>query len=60
MGKQNVRQVSCRVPNLDEESDMLEWAGVSFGQDFNYKLSKSIKVTKLNLLIHNDCRDLLP
>lgn len=31
------------MPNLDEEADMLEWAGVSFGQDFTYKLSKSMK-----------------
>lgn len=23
---------------------MLEWAGISFGEDFTYKLSKSIKV----------------
>lgn len=33
---------------------MLEWAGVSFGEDFTYKLSKSIKVTQIlySLLIH--------
>jgi hypothetical protein len=29
---------------LDEEAQMLEWAGISFGDDFSYKLGKSIKV----------------
>lgn len=24
---------------------MLEWAGISFGEDFTYKLSKSLKVS---------------
>jgi len=28
---------------LDEEAQMLEWAGISFGDDFSYKLGKSIK-----------------
>lgn len=31
MAKQSVKSIKARVPNLDEESDMLEWAGVSFG-----------------------------
>lgn len=38
-------QVDASVPNLQEEARMLEWAGVSFGEDFTYKLSKSIKVS---------------
>jgi len=28
---------------LDEEAQMLEWAGISFGDDFSFKLGKSIK-----------------
>lgn len=34
------------IPNLQEEAEMLEWAGISFGEDFTYKLGKSIKVSK--------------
>jgi hypothetical protein len=55
-GMQKQAGINASLPNLDEEADMLEWAGVSFGQDFNYKLSKSLKklaamsgATKLNL-----------
>jgi hypothetical protein len=32
------------LPNLSEEAEMLEWAGISFGEDFTYKLGKSLKV----------------
>ncbi len=28
---------------------MLEWAGVSFGEEFTYKLGKSMKVSKAKL-----------
>jgi len=31
------------IPNFDEEAEMLEWAGVSFGEEDTYKLGKSIK-----------------
>jgi len=31
------------IPNFDEEAEMLEWAGVSFGEENTLKLSKSIK-----------------
>ena len=44
MQRQRVSKLDCVVPNIDEEADMLEWAGISFGQDFTYKLSKSLKV----------------
>ena len=33
------------IPNLHEEAEMLEWAGISFGEDFTYKLGKSLKVS---------------
>jgi len=32
---------------LQEEAEMLEWAGISFGEDFTFKLSKSLKVSKI-------------
>lgn len=31
------------IPNFSEEAEMLEWAGVSFGEENTFKLSKSIK-----------------
>jgi radial spoke head protein 4A len=31
------------IPNFDEEAEMLEWAGISFGEEDTFKLSKSIK-----------------
>lgn len=37
--------VNTSVPNLDEEAQMLEWAGISFGEEFTFKLSKSLKVS---------------
>lgn len=45
MSKQRIAHLDCVMPNLDEETDMLEWAGISFGNDFSYQLSKSLKVT---------------
>jgi hypothetical protein len=38
------------VPNLEEEAQMLEWAGISFGEEFTFKLSKSLKVSNCSLL----------
>ena len=35
------------IPNFDEEAEMLEWAGISFGEENTLKLSKSIKVSEL-------------
>lgn len=31
------------MPNFNEEAEMLEWAGISFGEEDTYKLGKSIK-----------------
>lgn len=31
MQRQRVNKLACVVPCLDEEADMLEWAGISFG-----------------------------
>ena len=35
------------IPNIMEEARIFEWAGVGFGEEENYKLSKSIKVSIL-------------
>jgi hypothetical protein len=32
------------MPNFIEEAEMLEWAGVCFGEEDTYRLAKSIKV----------------
>ena len=39
--------IDAQVPNLQEEARMLEWAGVVFGEEFTYKMSKSIKVQSI-------------
>ena len=33
------------MPNFAEEAEMLEWAGICFGEDDTYRLGKSIKVS---------------
>jgi hypothetical protein len=33
------------MPNFQEEAEMWEWAGVSFGEEDNFKLQKSVKVS---------------
>ena len=33
------------IPNFAEEAEMLEWAGVSFGEENTIRLQKSIKVS---------------
>jgi hypothetical protein len=38
------------MPNFNEEAEMLEWAGISFGEEDTYKLGKSIKVRFLILI----------
>ena len=35
------------IPNFTEEAEMLEWAGINFGEDNTLRLSKSIKVSSL-------------
>lgn len=31
------------MPNLQEEAEMLEWAGISFGEETTYLLQQSLK-----------------
>ena len=31
------------IPNFEEEAEMLDWAGINFGEDNTLRLSKSIK-----------------
>ena len=38
------------IPNFAEEAEMLEWAGISFGQENTIRLQKSIKVSNLPFL----------
>ncbi len=33
------------IPNFAEEAEMLEWAGISFGEENTLRLQKSIKVS---------------
>ena len=44
------------IPNINEEARMFEWAGVGFGEEETFKLSKAIKVPLL--LNKHDLRDL--
>ena len=46
------------IPNFSEEAEMLEWAGVSFGEDNTLKLGKSIKVS-YHLLLCDTCVPLI-
>ena len=34
------------IPDIMEEARMFEWAGVNFGEEETYKLTKSIKVSE--------------
>ena len=36
------------IPNFAEEAEMLDWAGISFGEETTLRLQKSIKVSRLN------------
>lgn len=38
------------MPNFIEEAEMLEWAGVCFGEEDTYRLAKSIKVNSKMLI----------
>ena len=33
------------IPNINEEARMFEWAGIGFGEEETFKLSKAIKVS---------------
>ncbi len=39
------------MSNLQEEADMLKWAGIDFGDEEIYKLNKSMKVSFQHLNI---------
>jgi hypothetical protein len=39
------------MPNFADEAEMLEWAGVSFGEEDSYKLQKSLKVMLITINI---------
>ena len=41
------------IPNFMEEASMFEWAGIGFGEEETYKLSKSVKVPHHPLLFLN-------
>lgn len=41
------------IPNINEEARMFEWAGISFGEEKTFMLSKSIKVN--TALPHFNC-----
>lgn len=38
-----IKEKEFAMPNFSEEAEMLEWAGITFGEDDSYKLGKSIK-----------------
>ena len=46
------------MPNFAEEAEMLEWAGICFGEDDTYRLGKSIKVSFAALVNEFFVRDL--
>ena len=39
------------IPNVVEEARMFEWAGVSFGEEETFKLSKAVKVSYIILTV---------
>jgi hypothetical protein len=41
------------IPNINEEARMFDWAGVSFGEEKTFLMSKAIKVN--TLFINNYC-----
>jgi len=40
------------MPNFADEAEMLEWAGICFGEEDTYRLGKSIKVSLSKKLIN--------
>jgi len=36
------------MPNFADEAEMLEWAGISFGEEDSFKLQKSLKVSLMH------------
>jgi len=39
------KNMTFAIPNFSEEAEMLEWAGISFGEENTLRLQKSIKVS---------------
>ena len=39
------------IPNINEEARMFEWAGVNFGEEETFKLSKSVKVRYITYIL---------
>ena len=39
------------IPDIMEEARMFEWAGINFGEEETYKLTKSIKVHTTNIIL---------
>ena len=37
------RDLKCQIPNFLEHSEMLEWAGIGFGEESTYLIQKSLK-----------------
>lgn len=37
------KELKCSIPNFLEQAEMLEWAGIGFGENFNFMIQKSIK-----------------
>jgi len=48
--KRLVKAKEFAMPNFIEEAEMLEWAGVCFGEEDTYRLAKSIKVNSKMLI----------
>jgi len=38
-----VRDNSCAIPNYQLHSEMFEWAGIGFGDEFDFLIQKSLK-----------------
>jgi hypothetical protein len=43
--KKSGGRVLAQMPDLMEQSKMMEWAGIGFGSDRSYILYKSLKVS---------------
>jgi hypothetical protein len=39
------------IPNINEEARLFEWAGVGFGDEKTFLISKAIKVKLYNFII---------
>ena len=37
------RDLNVQIPNYLEHAEMLEWAGIGFGEETNYLVQKSLK-----------------